>query len=168
VDRWEIDSVRVRMPEQRQQNNDRPRGLTNDRSRRLTSEKFDNKVSVYFSLREPAPIGRMATVSAKKQTTAKLTGYQKSTKHPTGEVEGAMIQPRTDKISNFVLVQHTFTKEKFYVHQDDNKHVGTDEKIIVYTSKFAQYFGPGTEYPTGHYTAKTRVFIASFLEAAGQ
>lgn len=72
-------------------------------------------------------------------------------------------------MANFQLAQHTFTKEKFYVHREDVASIGgeSDTKVLVYSAKFSQYFGPCEKYPTGHYTAKTRVFIGKFLEHAG-
>jgi len=92
-------------------------------------------------------------------------GPKKAVEH-TGEVTDEMIMPKIDTLENFRTVQHTFTKEKFYIHKDDEAVVGTGGKLMTYVSKFGQYFAPCALYPKGHYTAKTRVFIGTFLEKA--
>lgn len=105
------------------------------------------------------------------RTGSKITPVNKTTQLPidkNGEVIGVMVQARLDKLENFTMVQHSFTKEKFFVHKDDSSCIGKEDKVLVYSSKFAQYFGPSGDYPDGHYTSKTRVFIGKFLEPAGQ
>lgn len=74
-----------------------------------------------------------------------------------------MVQLREAPIKDFVTVRHDGTAVNFLMHRDEVGKLNTPAKVGVYELPFKQYFAPDEKFTKGRYTAKSRVFVASFL-----
>lgn len=85
------------------------------------------------------------------------------------------MSPKVDYRKNFVVVCHVITSDRFLVHKDDLKKIGTDQKVGVYEENPVGFMASN---PVNHghfqkwedkgtYLHKFRVYKADWLRLAG-